>query len=341
MGDPLPAELLANALAGNRRAIAKILTHIERSRAGAERAVKALHQHSGNAIVVGVTGAPGSGKSALVTALAKMLRTLPLPSGALPQIAILAVDPSSPFTGGALLGDRVRMRELAGDAGIFIRSMASRGSLGGLAESTTAMVTALDAVGFDLILIETVGAGQAEVDIARAAPTTIVVEAPGMGDEVQSFKAGILEIADILVVNKADRPNAKQTVRGLQLMLSLNPTGTRVQASVENRWRLPLHQTVAIEGEGVNALVDSIYAHRAYLEESGELIAREAERSKRDVERLLVGHVMDELAEKMPAQKRNELIVAVAARQLDPYQAASRLYDTLQLLQFSNQQQLQ
>ncbi|MBE9507705.1 MAG: methylmalonyl Co-A mutase-associated GTPase MeaB, partial [Chloroflexi bacterium] len=209
-------ELVSQALAGNRYALARLLSLVEDGGADARAALGALYPHTGQAHIVGVTGAPGTGKSTLVNELAKVLRTQDA------TVGIVAVDPSSPFTGGALLGDRVRMRDLAGDPGIFIRSMATRGSLGGLARATSDAVKVLDAVGFSVVLVETVGAGQAEVDIARTAHTTVVVEAPGLGDEVQALKAGLLEIADVLVVNKADRPGAAQAARVLEMVIGRN-----------------------------------------------------------------------------------------------------------------------
>ncbi|HSM57131.1 MAG TPA: methylmalonyl Co-A mutase-associated GTPase MeaB, partial [Candidatus Sulfomarinibacteraceae bacterium] len=212
-------DLLADVRRGERRAVARTITQVERSEERAREIVKTLYPHTGRAHIVGVTGAPGTGKSTLVNELAKALREREL------QVGIVAVDPSSPFTGGALLGDRIRMRDLSGDPGIFIRSMAARGSLGGLARATAAVLKVLDAAGFDVILIETVGAGQAEVDIAHTAHTVLVVEAPGMGDDIQSIKAGILEIADLLIVNKADRSGARATVTALKAMLHMGAAG--------------------------------------------------------------------------------------------------------------------
>ena len=207
---------------GHRRATARLISLVENNAAAAHEAIAALFPDTGQAHIVGITGPPGSGKSTLVNELAKQFRLRDL------LVGIVAVDPSSPFTGGALLGDRVRMRDLSGDDGIFIRSMASRGSLGGLAETTGNVVKVLDAAGFEIILVETVGAGQAEVEIAGAAHTTLVIEAPGMGDEIQTIKAGILEIADILVVNKADRPGSEKTVKALKMMVHMGSGSRRV-----------------------------------------------------------------------------------------------------------------
>jgi LAO/AO transport system kinase len=208
--------LTDDLLKGDRRALARLITQIENGAASASEALAALFSHTGSAHLVGVTGAPGTGKSSLVNRLALALRKQER------TVAILAVDPTSPFTGGAILGDRIRMRDLAGDPGVFIRSMASRGSLGGLAHASADVIKVLDAAGFGVVLVETVGAGQAEVDIARHTQTVIVVEAPGFGDDVQAIKAGILEIADVLVVNKADDPRARNTERALRMMLDLS-----------------------------------------------------------------------------------------------------------------------
>jgi len=211
----MPDRFVQEVLSGSRRALARLITQVENRTPAAQQALAALYPHTGRAYLVGITGAPGTGKSSVVNALTKTLRAQQH------TVAIVAVDPTSPFSGGAVLGDRIRMLDLSGDKGVYIRSMANRGSLGGLAATTGDVVRVLDAAGFDYVLIETVGAGQSEVDIARTAMTTIVVDAPGLGDDVQAIKAGILEIADILVVNKADRPGVENTVRALKAMLEL------------------------------------------------------------------------------------------------------------------------
>ena len=216
------ASLVQGVLAGDRLRLARAITHVENEGAQAHAILSGAFPHSGRARIIGVTGAPGTGKSTLVTALAQSYRAADL------TVAVVAIDPSSPFTGGALLGDRVRMAALSGDSGVFIRSMATRGSLGGLSKTTGDAVTLLDAAGFDRILVETVGVGQAEVEIASTAHTTLVVEAPGKGDEVQALKAGILEIGDILVVNKADRAGAERTVQALEMMLEIENSSTRL-----------------------------------------------------------------------------------------------------------------
>jgi len=247
--------LVESILAGDRLALSRTLTQVENNTVEGRQALNQLFPHTGRAHLVGVTVAPGTGKSSLVNRLAYYYRHPPEGETAR-RIAIIAIDPSSPFTGGAILGDRVRMRDLAGDTGVFIRSMASRGSLGGLASTTAAVAEVFDAAGYEVILIETVGAGQGEVDIARLAHTTLVVEAPGLGDDIQAIKAGILEIADLLVVNKADRPGVDNTERALRNMLELahppqrlyrrqnTPAAAGPAASL---WVPPILRTVAIE----------------------------------------------------------------------------------------------
>ncbi|HEX6387461.1 MAG TPA: methylmalonyl Co-A mutase-associated GTPase MeaB [Anaerolineae bacterium] len=328
-------ELIERARQGQQRAIARLITQVENSEAAAEMAVTQLYPYTGRAHVVGVTGPPGSGKSTLVNEVAKTLRQCDR------RVGIIAVDPSSPFTGGALLGDRVRMRDLSGDPGIFIRSMASRGSLGGLSRMTAAVIKILDAAGYETILVETVGAGQAEVDIANAAHTTLVIEAPGMGDDIQSIKAGILEVADILVVNKADRPGAARAVRSLKTMLHLGPVGgTRhhgrltagdspLASSGEASWQIPVLETVATDGTGVEELVNVIEAHKAYLQTTDEWLKREKERSRRELEQLLRAHFMARFQAAVPQADREQLITAVATRAVDPYAAVNELVEQM------------
>ncbi len=264
----------------DRLALSRTLTHVENNSEEGRKILSEIFPYTGKAHLIGITGAPGTGKSTLVNQIALYYR-----KEKDHRVAILAVDPSSPFTGGAVLGDRVRMRDLSGDSNVFIRSMASRGSLGGLAQSTSAMVQVFDAAKFDVILIETVGAGQAEVDIAKLAHTTLVVEAPGLGDDIQAIKAGILEIADILVINKADRPGVENTERALKGMLELAHPTRRVfqhhgrqmvveapekDDEQENLWFTEIKRTVAKDGVGINELGEAIEKHLNFLHESNE-----------------------------------------------------------------------
>ena len=328
-------------LNGNRRALARVLTQIENGMPEAEAALGALFAHTGRAHLIGVTGPPGSGKSSLVNELAKAMRR------AGRTVAVVAVDPSSPFTGGAILGDRIRMRDLAGDPGVFIRSMANRGSLGGLARSTADVVIALDAAGFDKILIETVGAGQAEVDIARTAHTVLVVEAPGLGDDVQAIKAGLLEVADVLVVNKSDQPGAEAAVRVLRASLDLAHPVARQWAAGALRpppltpppskagegsgvWIPPLLQTVAVQGRGVAELMDSIEKHHTYLHTSGELDNRERERLEHELEQHLREFLLASLLTRLGSGPYNAALEQIFARQLDPARAARQLVEQMQ-----------
>ena len=317
-------ELIQAAEAGDRRALARLITQVERgldSLEGdpAESIISAVYPHTGRAHIIGVTGSPGSGKSSLVNELAKAFRRQNR------SVGVIAVDPSSPFTGGALLGDRIRMRDLSGDKGVFIRSMASRGRLGGLARATSGVIKLLDASGFEIILVETVGAGQAEVDIAGTAHTTLVVEAPGMGDDIQTIKAGILEIADLIILNKADRPGHESTAKALQTMLRLGHS-TRARAdNPENYWPPILLETVAINGEGISDLVAAIERHRVYLQTTGEWLEREKDRSRQEIEQLLTSYWLRRLAMTIPQAYREELVTAVATRKLDPYTAVAQL----------------
>ena len=338
--------LAAGVLEGNRLALARLLTQVENHTAEGRQALNELFPHTGSAHLIGVTGSRGTGKSSLVNQLARQFRQ-PGDSRQPVRVAIVAVDPTSPFSGGAILGDRVRMRDLSGDPGVFIRSMASRGSLGGLASATAGVVQVFDAAGFDVILIETVGAGQAEVDIARLAHTTLVVEAPGMGDDIQAIKAGILEIADLLVINKADRPGVEITERALKSMLhlahpvprvfqnhtrahgaSLEPEpGTGPAATQEKLWITPIYRTVATEGTGLPELMAAIQRHRDYLEETGEWQRREQARLKTELDDLLRETLMNRWRQSVPGEQYREVLQALAVREISPWQAVGRLVD--------------
>ncbi len=327
-------DLLVKIREGNIRAIARVITLIENNEEAAHKAVSFLYPFTGHAHVVGITGPPGSGKSTLVNGLAKQFSR----EGA--SVGVIAIDPSSPFSGGALLGDRVRMQDLAGEDGIFIRSMASRGSLGGLARATLAVIKVLDAAGYEIILVETVGAGQIEVDIASAAHTTLVIEAPGMGDDVQSIKAGILEIADDLVVNKADRPGAMRAVQALEMMLHMGQVPARHHgqlsevktANKDNEpkdWQVSVLQTVATEGEGIAELAQRVHAHRDFLLESGGWVVCERERSRKELSQLLQERFMATLLTVISSEEREAYVEAVAMRQMDPYSAVDKLFEQI------------
>ena len=318
---------LKAVLAGERLALARLLTQVENNTPAGREALDGLFAHTGRAHLVGVTGSPGTGKSTLVNMLALALRRSENPC----KVAVVAVDPSSPFTGGALLGDRVRMRDLAGDPGVFVRSMASRGALGGLARATAGVAQVLDAAGFDVVIIETVGAGQSEVDIARLAHTTLVVEAPGLGDDIQAIKAGILEIADILVINKADLPGADNTERSLRMMLELADPGRQHYTKhheleavdlPETVWRIPVIKTVAAQGQGIDELAAAVAGHRDVLRASGEWQIRDQARLQGEFDLLLQSELLLRWRSGFPPEQLQELQKQMFARQLSPYQAA-------------------
>lgn len=316
--------LAEKAAAGDRLSIARLLTLIESAAPEGLGALDDLYPNSGQAHLIGITGPSGSGKSTLVNRLAQELAGEPSTDL---KVAIIAVDPTSPFSGGALLGDRVRMRDLANRPDIFIRSMATRGALGGLARAAGEAAVLLDAVGFPYILIETVGAGQAEVDIARLAHTTVVIEAPGLGDDVQAGKAGILEIADILVVNKSDKPGAEAAARSLAVMLEI---GEELRKESDNpqasRWKPPILMTSALNGEGIVELANAIRAHRTFLVESGEgekrAHARTLDMFDRLIQEMLFATWQKQADPELYKQVKDEVI----QRRLSPRKALKRLF---------------
>lgn len=307
-------DLAKKVLAGHRRALARVLTRVENGKPEGMALLAELYAYSGQAHLIGITGPPGTGKSTLVNAITRDLRARGK------RVAIIAVDPTSPFSGGAVLGDRIRMSEHSGDAGVFIRSMASRGSLGGLSRATGDAVTVMDAAGFDYVLIETVGVGQAEVEIAKEAHSVVVVEVPGLGDDVQAIKAGLLEIADLFAVNKADHPQANRTATSLRMMLSI--------ANHEYEWKPPIVKTVATTGEGVSDLVNELLRHRAYLEESGKLLTRQRKRAADEFYRALEREWFKRLQAEA-GDRYDAYINQITTRQLDPYSAATELMETL------------
>lgn len=308
-------DLMKRLRSGERRALARAISLVEQGGPPARTLLAAAYPHTGKAHLVGVTGPPGAGKSTLVSQLALEWRRC----GA--RVGIIAVDPSSPFSGGAVLGDRIRMQQLAGDSGIFIRSMASRGRLGGLARATADAVSLMDAANFDHIVIETVGAGQSEVDIARTAHTTIVVDIPGTGDDVQSIKAGILEIADIFVVNKADREGAERVAQQLRTMLQL---GT----PAPDAWVVPVLLAVASAGRGCAAIVAAAKQHYAHLQHEGHAEARAYAAAERELSAALQAVVLERSC---AGEQWTSLVHQIAQRSRDPYTAALELLGELQV----------
>ncbi len=305
-----PQELLDRARAGDRASLARLLSLVEQGGPLAHEVGRLAYPLGGHAYTIGLTGAPGAGKSTLTNALIGHLRA----QGQ--EVAVLAIDPSSPFTGGAILGDRVRMQDHATDTGVFIRSMATRGHLGGLALAAPEAIRVLDAVGRPLVLVETVGVGQVEVEIAGAADTTIVVVNPGWGDSVQANKAGLLEIADLFVINKADRKGVEEARRDLELMLELSDLGD---------WRPPIIPTVASRGEGIDELWAAIEDHRAYAESSGLLAERRARRLREELREIIVRRLEARAQQLCGGDRYERLERAVIAREVDPWSAADEL----------------
>jgi LAO/AO transport system kinase len=313
-------DLVSRAREGDARAVARLISLVEDASPALREVAAALAPHTGRAQVLGLTGSPGVGKSTSTTALVRGFRQ----QGK--RVGVLAVDPSSPFSGGALLGDRVRMQDHAGDSGVYIRSMASRGHLGGLAWATPQALRVLDAAGCDVVLVETVGVGQSELEIASLADTTLVLVAPGMGDGIQAAKAGILEVADVFVVNKADRDGADQTVRDLRYMLSLG--GRHSEAGA---WRPPIVKTVASRDtdNGIDEVLAKIEAHREWLEASGEAHRRRTERAAREIEAIALAALRERMGDVHGSAALGALAEKVVAGETDPFSAADDLVEQL------------
>jgi LAO/AO transport system kinase len=309
-----PVELLAAAQDGDRAALARLLSLVEQGGPSAREVGKLTHPLGGASYTVGLTGAPGAGKSTLTSGLIGDLRGRGLPA------CVLAIDPSSPFSGGAILGDRVRMQDHATDPEVFIRSMATRGHLGGLALAAPEAIRVLDAVAKPWVIVETVGVGQVEVEIAGEADTTVVVVNPGWGDTIQANKAGLMEIADLFVINKADRAGAEQTRRDLEDMLNLSDLGD---------WRPMILSTVAAQGQGVRELWDAIEAHRAHITASGELVERRARRMRLELRKIVERRLEVRARELLVGTTYDELESAVLDRTTDPWSAADQLLGAL------------
>jgi LAO/AO transport system kinase len=311
-----PRELLEAARTGDRGALARLLSVVEQGGEAAGEVGRLAFPQGGGAYTVGVTGAPGSGKSTLTSALIGYIRA------AGQRVAVLAVDPSSPFSGGAILGDRVRMQDHALDPGVFIRSMATRGHLGGLALATPEAIRVLDAAGTDVVIVETVGVGQVEVEIAGSADTTLVVVNPGWGDAVQANKAGLLEIADVFVINKADRAGVGETRRDLEQMLDMSDVAD---------WRPPVVDAVATTGQGVAEVWAAVESHRGHMEGDGRLGRRRAERLVREVRDIVVARVEERAGDVLAGTALEDLREALVERRTDPYSAADEVIAGLNL----------
>lgn len=307
-------KLVKEMLAGNRRVLAKLISTVEDDAKKRKEVLNFVYPHTGKAYVIGITGSPGCGKSTLVDKMTEELRKKKK------KVGIIAVDPTSPFTGGALLGDRIRMQERSADKEVFIRSIASRGSLGGLSRATFDIISLLDAFGKDFVIVETVGAGQAEVDIVNAAQSSVVVLTPGMGDEIQILKAGVMEIADMFVVNKADREGADRAVLDLEMMLNLSNKGKEGE---NGKWIPPILKTIGSEGKGIEELLETIEKHGEYLKNAKE-------EKKEKIKKRIIGIIKEEITEYAVKKAKesgefDDILDMVLRKEMDPYSAAEKI----------------
>ncbi|NJE41696.1 methylmalonyl Co-A mutase-associated GTPase MeaB [Thermococcus sp. GR6] len=303
-------DLIERMLQGDKRATARLITLVENDEDKAREVIKKIYPHTGNAYIVGITGPPGAGKSTLLDKLIRVARE----EGKV--VGVIAIDPTSPFTGGALLGDRIRMQRHSTDPGVFIRSMATRGSLGGLAKATSDAIKVLDAYGCDVIFVETVGVGQIEIDIVKTADTVVLVTVPGLGDDIQAIKAGLMEIADIFVINKADKEGADATYFELNMMLDLEK-----ERWEKRGWRPPIVETVATTMRGIRDLWKAIQDHHEFLERSGEIERKRKFRAEEEVKTIISGRIAKMISERLDEEEVSGLIDKIVKREIDPYSA--------------------